>query len=314
MGARGQPGYYGARGQADYYELIDQVTAAVTATVPASETVLVVSKGDQNLLRLGSRNAWHFPRLGDGRYAGYYPADSADAITQLEDLRERGANFIVFPATSLWWLDHYPEFNRHLETRYKRLMRDDDVCAIYALNEAAGQRPGQSAVAVEEGAATTDAAAPATQPAFRLDVRADQLASFLDSILPGQTKVGVVSSGDPGALSLSGREMWHFPRTPSGAYAGHAPADTAAALDELEGLRGQGLEYLVIPRETPWVSHYPGFVEQVERHHRCVARQRYLCSVYDLTDSRGGAGTRRRPSRWRRWLRALTRAGRSERG
>jgi hypothetical protein len=309
----------GARGHPDYYELIDQVTATVTATVPASETVLVVSKGDQNLLRLGSRRAWHFPRLGDGRYAGYYPADSADAITQLEELHERGANYIVFPATSLWWLDHYPEFSRHLETRYKRLLRDDHVCAIYALNESAGdQAAPNAAVAVEatgrSGAVSERASA---QPAFRLDVRADQLGSFLDSILPEHTTAGVVSSGDAATLNLPPREMWHFPRTPSGGYAGHAPADTADALDQLARLRGQGLEFLVIPRETPWLTHYPGFVERVEERHRCVARQRYLCSVYDLTDSHDGAAalaTRGRSGRWRRWLRALVRAVRPERG
>ena len=57
-----------ARGHPDYGGLVDRVNAMVTAIVPSSETVLVVSKGDESLLRLGSRRGWHFPRSPDGRY------------------------------------------------------------------------------------------------------------------------------------------------------------------------------------------------------------------------------------------------------
>ena len=308
----------GARSHPDYYELVDQVTSMVTAMVPPSETVLVVSKGDQNLLRLGSRSGWHFPRLGDGRYAGYYPADSADAISQLEELRERGAGFIVFPATSLWWLEHYPEFSRHLESRYQRLVRDDSICAIYALRESASSADGSSATAgADAHAPVAPSSATSAHPAQRLGVSADQLCTFLDSILPEETTVAVVSSGDAGALRLPGREMWHFPRTPSGGYAGHAPADTDMALDQLEGLRARGLEFLVIPRETPWLTHYPDFVEQVEERYRCVARQRYVCTVFDLTLTETGtaeSAPSETASPWRRWFRARTRAGEDQRG
>ena len=111
----------------------------VTAVVPPSKTVLVVSKGDENLLRLGSRTGWHFPRTDDGRYAGHYPADSEEAVRQLEALRERGAGYVVFPATSLWWLDHYPELSRHLQDRYTCLVRDEDTCAIYDLTGGSGE-------------------------------------------------------------------------------------------------------------------------------------------------------------------------------
>ena len=86
-----------ARGHPDYGGLVDRVNAMVTAIVPSSETVLVVSKGDESLLRLGSRRGWHFPRSPDGRYAGYYPADSADAIAQLEELRKREPATSRFP-------------------------------------------------------------------------------------------------------------------------------------------------------------------------------------------------------------------------
>ena len=307
-----------AGGHPDYFGLVDKVTSTVTATVPPSKTVLMVSKGDENLLRLGSRSGWHFPRLGDGRYAGYYPADSADAIEQLEELRARGADYIVFPATSLWWLDHYPELGDHLEANYAVVLRDANTCAIYDLS---GQHAGQAG---EPAVSRAAAIAPKPRidgrgdrdPARGLEVSPQQLISFLDVILPDESIVGMVSSGEEALMRLEGREIWHFPRDPSGRYAGHGPANTEMALDQLEGLRGRGLMFLVVPREAPWLNHYPGFIEQVERRYRCVARQRYLCSVYDLTDSRhvrtqDAAGEERSP--WRRWFRARSRAGETAR-
>ena len=73
---------------------------------------------------------------------------------------------------------------------------------------------------------------------------------------------------------------------------------------QLEDLRSSGLEFLVVPRETPWVAHYPEFLDQVEQRYRCVARQRYLCTVYDLNESphvrRDGESEQIGP--WRRWF------------
>jgi hypothetical protein len=296
----------------DYEDVVDDVTSTVTGVVPSSETVLVVSRGDDDLLRLGSRRGWHFPRAADGRFAGHYPADSSDAIDQLEALREKGAGYIVFPATSLWWLDHYPDFSRHLESRYQCLVRDE-ICAIYSL----GDSP-----TLEDGSPPEDEpprreAAGAAVPARRLEVSAAQLTGFLDSILPDEAIVAVVSSGDPEVLLLDGREMWHFPRDSAGAYAGPGPVGTDAAVDQLEELRTGGLEFLVIPRQSPWLGHYPDFLERVERRYRCVARQRYLCSVYDLTimrEPRGQApSSTDRGAPRRRWLRPRRRRATLER-
>ena len=305
------------RGHPDYFGLVDNVTSTVTATVPPSKTVLMVSKGDENLLRLGSRSGWHFPRLNDGRYAGYYPADGADAIEQLEELRERGADYIVFPATAMWWLDHYPELGDHLEANYASVLRDG-TCTIYDLG----------ANSAAEGAAAS-AGRPATAPlpraggdrdpekAAHSGVNPAQLTSFLDVILPDEAIVGVVSSGDDHLMALAGREMWHFPQDQSGRYSVLDPAGTDTALDQLESLRTRGLAFLVVPREAPWIGQYPDFIEQVERRYRCVARQRYLCSVYDLTEPRQAAAdpaVRETASPWRRWFRARARAGATDRG
>jgi glycosyltransferase involved in cell wall biosynthesis len=128
-----------ANGRGDYASLVRRFQALISRAVPPHAVVAVVSKGDHVLLNLSGRRGWHFPQREDGVYAGYHPADSAAAIAHLEALRERGAEFLAFPATALWWLDHYTEFKRHLETRYHDIARNEDTGIIYALS---GPRSG----------------------------------------------------------------------------------------------------------------------------------------------------------------------------
>jgi glycosyltransferase involved in cell wall biosynthesis len=69
-------------------------------------------------------------------YAGYYPRGSCEAIAQLEGLRAKGAQYLLFPQTAFWWLEHYPEFARHLENRYRLIVRPkdtEDACMIFDL-------------------------------------------------------------------------------------------------------------------------------------------------------------------------------------
>jgi hypothetical protein len=105
----------------------------VQRVIPAEATVLVVSRGDDELLSLGGRTAWHFPRSEDGTYAGYYPAGSADAIAHLELLRSQGAEFLVFPQAAFWWLDHYDAFRAHLESQYRAVACSAHACLIFDL-------------------------------------------------------------------------------------------------------------------------------------------------------------------------------------
>jgi hypothetical protein len=94
----------------------------------------MVSRGDEQLLRLEGRHARHFPQAADGSWAGHHPADSSEAVAALEAMREVGGEFIVFPKTGMWWLEHYEGLREHLESRYDVIVRDEHVCVIYALN------------------------------------------------------------------------------------------------------------------------------------------------------------------------------------
>jgi hypothetical protein len=40
---------------------------------------------------------------------------------------------VVFPATSLWWLEHYEGFGEYLERTHRRISKDEH-CTIYQLS------------------------------------------------------------------------------------------------------------------------------------------------------------------------------------
>jgi GT2 family glycosyltransferase len=123
---------HGRRRDPDYVALTHRVAEAVRLAVPEGGTVVVVSRGDDALVEIPGREAWHFPQLDDGMYAGRHPANDEEAITELERLRERGARFFVLPATARWWRDQYPALWRHL-SRYRRLVDDPVTAVIFEL-------------------------------------------------------------------------------------------------------------------------------------------------------------------------------------
>ena len=59
-----------------------------------------------------------FPFLErNGEYWGR-PADSAQAIQEVERLRIVGASWIAFAWPAFWWLDHYSEFHQYLRRQF----------------------------------------------------------------------------------------------------------------------------------------------------------------------------------------------------
>lgn len=116
----------------NYQELAGRVRQAVECVVPAGSTVMVISKGDDQLLELGAARGWHLPQTEQGTYAGYHPADSETAIAQVQALHERGADYLLIPQPSFWWLDYYGEFANYL-VRYGEQIWSDPHCVLYRL-------------------------------------------------------------------------------------------------------------------------------------------------------------------------------------
>lgn len=126
------------RDQVLYHQLILRIKEVVRDVLPRNSTVLVVSNGDDALLLLDGRRGWHFLQVDGGVHAGHLPADSAEAINHLEALRAKGADYLLFPDTELWWLDHYTEFRYHVETHYPVVVWHEGTCLVFGLRELHG--------------------------------------------------------------------------------------------------------------------------------------------------------------------------------
>jgi hypothetical protein len=117
----------------DYGLLVRHVREVADGALPADATVLVASKGDEEMVKLGTRTALHFPLGEDGAYAGHHPPSDEWAIEHLELARERGAEYLLLPDTNRWWLDHYAGFAEHLRNRYAEIGRESEACLIFDL-------------------------------------------------------------------------------------------------------------------------------------------------------------------------------------
>jgi Phytanoyl-CoA dioxygenase (PhyH) len=97
--------------------------------------VLVASNGDAAVLDLEGREGWHFPRSEDGTFGERL--DSSDtAIAMLEDLRSKGARYLVWPGYTIHWItEEYGQFQEHLENQYKTVLRDRGSCVIFDLED-----------------------------------------------------------------------------------------------------------------------------------------------------------------------------------
>jgi hypothetical protein len=185
----------GVEQQRAYRDLVDRVRAEVHDAVPRGARVLVITRGDDALLRLDGRQGGHFPQSPTGLYAGHYPADGAAVVAHLDELRRAGARYLVIPATAVWWLDHYPELRTALEERGSLVAGSPETALIYALD-----RPD---------------IAPTTLSSAALDVArtAPSVSSLLCALLPEQA--GVVLIGPAAAaIDVEDRPCWRLPAAP----------------------------------------------------------------------------------------------------
>jgi hypothetical protein len=252
-----------AAAAAEYGEVRRRTRELIRETIPAEATVAIVSKGDDDLVRLDGRQGWHFPRTETGQYAGHHPQDANAAIAHLEETRRAGAHYFVVPKTYLWWLDHYRGLAEHLESRYAAVARDLDACLIFSL---AG---GETGGAIEQAG---DAAAH-EEPLAR------QLRDFLRSLLPEGAGFVLALGPDEEWLEAGQSATW---RVPARSW-DHADGGVDAVVGRLEdGARG-GAAYLVIPRprEARKVGH-EALAEALKRKHRLIAEQEHLCLVFAL--------------------------------
>jgi hypothetical protein len=254
----------------EYQALVGRLRDLVHRTVPPGATVVVISKGDADLVSLVGRRGWHFPQDASGGYAGYHPRESTSAIEELEALRSRGADYLVLPATSNWWLEHYADFGNHLRLNYDTLVDQPDTGIIYTLRK-------QSAPSVVH-----DGSAEKELEQHRAALLAEQIEDLVAHLVSPEQPVVVVVIAASGPVQLEGRVTMplHVSELPP---AGRAPSFVAGLVARLETLRRQGATCLIIPRSAfDWWALDVEFRLHVEQEYRCITQQAHVCVIYDL--------------------------------
>jgi hypothetical protein len=174
----------------DYHKMIDRIRHLVAHAIPADAQIAVVSRGDDELLTLNEQRGWHFPQAPNGQYAGYHPANSADAIRHLQTVKEKGAVWLVFPKTGFWWFDYYPEFRQHLERKYPDPIRDLKSCVIYALTPAAALRARSIVIRNDQSDAASVTGQKTDQPVISPAVEA----SAISVVIPTFNRAHLLSA------------------------------------------------------------------------------------------------------------------------
>lgn len=252
-----------------YEELAARLAAVVEEATPVGTIVLVVSKGDESLVRFDGRSGWHFPRASNGQYAGHHPIDGEWAVDHLEALRAAGGAYLVLPATYYWWLEHYPQLELRLRSHFEQLPGPEEVCRIYRLLELPAARPR----------AVPDFSIGELQQCCQPATRA-----LIENLLPDEEIVLVLSEGDERLLDL-GRPAWHFPHDSSGHHVPLEAGTGAHSASQLRTLSRSGTRYLFVP--APMLSalaRWPGLKEYLDGECRRLAWRQRIGAVYELRD------------------------------
>lgn len=246
----------GRLSQGEYAELVGRVQAAVAEHVPPGSSVLVVSKGDATLVELPGVSAAHFPQDSGGGYAGHHPHDSATATAQLEELRRRGAEYLVLPATARWWLDFYGDFAAHLASHGEVVADLADACLIFGLGHSAQPLAGPPLVE-------------------RPRANVAQVRDYLENLVAEEARLVVLEADGGVAAGL-------VPLQATGLRVAELATDDASLRRRFART---GAKYLVVPRAVDeWLRDHDEVAVEIEESCRKIADQRHLCRVYALND------------------------------
>lgn len=101
--------------------------AEIEQHIPSNHDFILVDDGK---LGVGHQNALPFLER-NGHYWGS-PPDNATAISELERMRQAGADFVIFVRESFWWLDYYADFHRYLRSKFSCIV-DNNYLILFDL-------------------------------------------------------------------------------------------------------------------------------------------------------------------------------------
>jgi len=110
----------------------------------------------------------------------------------------------------------------------------------------------------------------------------DEIRDTVRFVLPPVARVAVVTDGRSGLAHLYGRRTWPLPKDRSGVYSGPYPANEGDAIAQVETVRQEGAQFLLIPRTAFWwLDYYEGFGRHLERY-PTVVRDEDTCVIFSL--------------------------------
>lgn len=104
----------------------------IRAIIPSGATYVLVDELQTRLAAGAEHRALPFLER-NGEYWGL-PADSQEAIREIERMRRAGCTHIVFAWPAIWWLDYYREMTEYLRTR-SRCVLESDRLRMFDLRE-----------------------------------------------------------------------------------------------------------------------------------------------------------------------------------
>lgn len=224
----------------------------VRKATPADAVVAVVSKGDPRLLEFEGRSGAHFPLDDEGRYAGFHPKTSEDAVAAVESVRAAGTHFLCLPATAFWWLDHYQGLANWLTAHCAVVAREDGTCIVYDLARAPGATPASN----EPSPATT------------------QIGPLLDALLPDRALL--LALGPVENLAASGRTFEALPPEPE------------LSLRRLAALKDGRPTFVVVAKGGAAPRLDPVLERFLSRRTELIARRQQLCDLLRLKPALDG--------------------------
>jgi Sulfotransferase family len=111
---------------------------------------------------------------------------------------------------------------------------------------------------------------------------------LVESQVPSGARVLVTARGDGAMLRLGDRATESFPRSTPGVTADYTDIQGNEAIIQLESLRDDGAEFLLVPSSAlPWLATHPELERHLEERYAIVARERGVGTIYALASPRG---------------------------
>jgi SAM-dependent methyltransferase len=110
----------------DWLQNLHRAELDVKTLIPRGSTCILVDENHWG----ASRNTLQSVMLPflerNGEYWGL-PPDDETAIRELGRMRDAGAEYVIFPWHSFWWLDHYAHFAQHLRSAFPCLVENEHL-------------------------------------------------------------------------------------------------------------------------------------------------------------------------------------------